>query len=42
MNDPRVNFVCLDFPEFALHIDPFEVDSELDDKLNNFVIEILG
>jgi len=23
MNDPRINFVCLDFPEVVEHIDRF-------------------
>lgn len=31
-NDPRINFVCLDYPNFLEHIDPFDGSSE--DKLD--------
>ena len=41
--DPRVNFVCLDYPECVELIDPFEgVDDEkLDYELENFVANII-
>lgn len=31
MNDPRINFVCIDFPEFARHVDAFKEDNEVDE-----------
>ncbi len=39
--DPRVNFVCFDWPNSAEHIEDFSSEDELDDKLNSFVYEYL-
>ena len=33
-SDPRINFVCPDFPELAEHIDCFTSPEDLDEKLN--------
>ena len=42
--DPRINFVCLDYPSFLEHIDPFDGSSEqkLDESLEQFVSDILN
>jgi hypothetical protein len=42
--DPRINFVCLDYPNFLEHIDPMDGSSneKLDDCLDQFVSEILN
>lgn len=40
-NDPRVNFVCLDFPEVVEHIDAFRAE-DLDQQLDAFVAEIIN
>lgn len=37
-----MNFVCLDFPDFAEHIDSFPKEDDLDEKLDVFVSEILN
>lgn len=42
MNDPRINFVCYDFPDLVEHIDTFTTEEEIDKKLDSFVSEILG
>mmetsp|Transcript_16338 Transcript_16338/g.25251 ORF Transcript_16338/g.25251 Transcript_16338/m.25251 type:complete len:197 (+) Transcript_16338:1975-2565(+) len=43
-SDPRINLVCLDYPQFLEHIDPFDGDSEekLDECLEQFVTEIIN
>lgn len=41
MNDPRINFVCLDFPEVVEHIDRFG-SSDLDQALDVYVSEIVN
>ena len=42
--DPRINFVCLDYPTFLEHIDPLDGGSteELDEELDKFVSEIVN
>ena len=42
MNDPRINFVCSDFPDTVEHTDSFTSDDDLNDKLDQFVSEILN
>lgn len=42
MNDPRVNFVCLDFPEAIEHIDVFQGEEDLYEKLDSFVSELIN
>mmetsp|Transcript_29411 Transcript_29411/g.44496 ORF Transcript_29411/g.44496 Transcript_29411/m.44496 type:complete len:196 (+) Transcript_29411:1917-2504(+) len=43
-SDPRVNFICLDYPSFLEHIDSMEGDTEeqLEESLDNFVQEIIS
>lgn len=43
-HDPRINFVCLDYPTFLEHIDPFDGSTEekLDECLEQFVSDILN
>jgi hypothetical protein len=42
--DPRVNFICLDFPDFVEHIQVIagEDQDELNESMNNFVGEIIN
>lgn len=42
--DPRINFICLDFPDFVEHIQVIvgENQEELYDSLNTFVGEIIN
>jgi hypothetical protein len=42
--DPRINFVCLDYPTFLEHIDPLDGSSAeaLDEDLDKFVSEIVN
>jgi hypothetical protein len=42
--DPRVNFVCLDYPNFLEHIDSFDGSSSesLESGMSSFVTEILN
>jgi hypothetical protein len=42
--DPRINFVCLDYPNFLEHIEPMDGSSSenLDECLDQFVSEILN
>ena len=42
--DQRINFVCLDYPDFLEHIDPFDGSSseKLDECLDQFVSEIIN
>jgi len=42
--DPRINFVCLDYPTFLEHIDPIDGTSAdaLDESLDKFVSEIVN
>ena len=42
--DPRINFICLDFPDFVEHIQVISGDSqkELYESLDNFVGEIIN
>lgn len=42
--DPRINFVCLDYPTFLEHIDPLDGSSAdaLDEGLDKFVSEIVN
>jgi NIMA (never in mitosis gene a)-related kinase len=42
LNDGRINFVCLDFPEIAEHTDCFPSEDDLNDRLDSFVLEILN
>lgn len=42
MNDARVNFVCLDFPETIEHIDVFSGEDDLYEKLDSFVSELIN
>ena len=42
MNDGRINFVCLDFPDAVEHMDNFPSEDELSDRLDKFVTEILN
>ena len=41
-NDPRVNFVCLDFPDIPEHIDSFPDAETLNENLDKFVAEIVA
>lgn len=43
-SDPRINFVCLDYPSFLEHIEGFDGSSEeaLDEGLEQFVSEMLN
>jgi hypothetical protein len=43
--DPRINFVCLDYPTFLEHIDPLDGGGStegLDEELDKFVSEIVN
>jgi hypothetical protein len=42
LNDSRINFVCIDFPELVEHIDAFDSEETLNEKLDAFVSEILN
>mmetsp|Transcript_22923 Transcript_22923/g.22229 ORF Transcript_22923/g.22229 Transcript_22923/m.22229 type:complete len:108 (+) Transcript_22923:73-396(+) len=42
MNDPRINFVCLDFPEPIERIDSFIGEEDLNEKLDSFVSDIIN
>lgn len=42
MDDPRINFVCLDFPDIVEHIDFFDTEDTVNDKLDSFVSELLN
>mmetsp|Transcript_5007 Transcript_5007/g.3645 ORF Transcript_5007/g.3645 Transcript_5007/m.3645 type:complete len:122 (-) Transcript_5007:175-540(-) len=42
MNDPRVLFVCLDFPEPIERIDSFLSEESLNEKLDSFVSDIIN
>mmetsp|Transcript_3914 Transcript_3914/g.6639 ORF Transcript_3914/g.6639 Transcript_3914/m.6639 type:complete len:149 (-) Transcript_3914:120-566(-) len=42
--DPRINLVCLDYPSFLEHIDPFDgtTEEKLEEDLDQFVSEIIN
>ena len=42
--DPRINFICLDFPNFLEHIDSFDGNTEesLEEGLESFVSEMIN
>ena len=42
--DPRINFICLDYPDLLEHIDSFDGSSEekLDECMEQFVSEIIN
>ena len=42
--DPRINFICLDFPDFIEHIDVIlgEDQDQLNQSLNEYVCEIIN
>ena len=42
--DPRINFICLDYPDFLEHIDSFDGSTEekLDECIEQFVSEIIN
>lgn len=42
LNDPRINFVCQDFPDIVEHMDSFPSEEELTEKLDAFVSEIIN
>jgi hypothetical protein len=41
--DPRINFICLDYPDFLEHIDSFDGSSEevLEEGIEQFVTDII-
>jgi hypothetical protein len=42
-NDPRINFVCLDFPDFVEHTDSFSSSkAQLNEDLESFVGDIMN
>ena len=41
-SDPRVNFVCLDFPDIPEHIDSFPDGDSLYERLDQYVSEIVN
>lgn len=41
VNDPRINFVCLDFPDDVEHIDAFR-EEDLNQALDQYVSEIIN
>ena len=42
LNDPRINFVCIDFPDLVEHLDSFPSEEDLMEKLDQFVSEIIN
>lgn len=40
--DPRINFVCQDFPAIVEHLDAFNDEKSLNEKLNSFVQETIN
>lgn len=42
LNDGRINFVCLDFPDIVEHTDTFASGEDLNERLDKFVAEILN
>ena len=42
MNDGRINFVCSDFPDIVEHTDSFASEDDLNERLDQFVAEILN
>jgi hypothetical protein len=42
LNDGRINFVCLDFPDIVEHTDSFASEDDLNERLDQFVAEILN
>ena len=42
--DPRINFICLDFPDFVEHIQAVSGDDQddLNESVNGFVGEIIN
>lgn len=42
LSDPRINFVCYDFPDTVELINDFSSEETLDEKLNKFVEEIIN
>jgi len=42
--DPRINFVCLDYPNFLEHIDTFEgtTDEVINENLDQFVQDMIN
>jgi len=42
LNDGRINFVCLDFPDIVEHTDTFISEEDLNERLDKFVAEILN
>ena len=42
INDGRINFVCIDFPDVVEHTDSFSSDEDLNERLDQFVSEILN
>lgn len=43
VEDPRINFICLDSPSFIEHIDTIEGDEEgLENSLKEYVTEVLN
>ena len=39
--DPRINFICIDFPEQVCHIDTFD-GNELQEKIESFISAIIN
>ena len=42
LNDGRINFVCADFPDIVEHTDSFASEDDLNERLDQFVTEILN
>ena len=42
LNDSRINFVCLDFPDLVEHLDNFPSEEDLTEKLDEYVSEIIN
>ena len=44
MKDPRINFICLDFPDFVEHIQVIEGEDmeQAKESMNSFVGEIIN
>lgn len=42
LNDGRINFVCMDFPDIVEHTDTFTSEEDLNERLDKFVAEILN